>query len=72
MGIIEERVARSTQFCPSCESVAVKHVTTTTIVVYLRCEACAHIWSIPERRTIPRSEVKAGGGPLLQSEFSGL
>ena len=56
MGATEERLARCRQFCPSCGCAAVKHVTTTTMVIYLRCEACAEIWSIPERRTILRTD----------------
>lgn len=64
MGVIEERLARSTQFCPSCGTAAVKHVTTTTVVIYLRCEACAEMWSIPERRTILRVEPRAPLRPL--------
>ena len=58
MGEIEERMARSTQFCPDCGSAAVKRVTSTTMVVYLRCQDCAHIWSIPDRRRIPRADTQ--------------
>lgn len=54
MGEIEERIARSAQFCPDCGSAGVKPVTSTTMVIYLRCHDCAHIWSIPDRRRIPR------------------
>ena len=59
MGEIEERIARSTQFCPDCGSAAVKRVTSTTMVVYLRCHECAHIWSIPDRRQVPRADSPA-------------
>lgn len=50
MGEMEERIARSAQFCPDCGSAAVLRVTSTTFVVYLRCDKCAHIWTIPDRR----------------------
>lgn len=61
MGEIENRIARSTQFCPDCGSAGVSRVTTTTMVVYLRCQDCAHIWSIPDRRRIPRADTQHPG-----------
>ena len=44
------------QTCASCKSNAVKAFLRTTQVVYLRCMHCRHIWSIAERRQVPRSD----------------
>lgn len=41
--------------CPSCNGVNVGSFTVTSLVVYLRCSDCAHAWSIPERRRVPRA-----------------
>ncbi len=42
------------QCCPSCLSLDLRAVILTRVVVYLRCERCAHVWNIDERRKSPR------------------
>ena len=34
--------------CPACSSSNVKLATDAIYVVYLRCEACFHVWSMPK------------------------
>ena len=43
------------QVCPSCRDGQIKRTTLTSLVVYFRCEMCGNVWSIPERRAIPRA-----------------
>jgi formate dehydrogenase maturation protein FdhE len=40
--------------CPLCGSTNVRGMTRTTLCVYLRCEKCEQVWTIPERRMTPR------------------
>ena len=42
------------QSCPSCLSLDLRAVTLNSVVVYIRCERCAHLWNIAERRKSPR------------------
>jgi hypothetical protein len=59
---------RSRTPCPRCQQQDVMLGTWTERFVYLRCQACSHIWSIPERRAAKREQVplhgNAGGTPL--------
>lgn len=48
------------QHCPKCPADSVKAATLTARFVYLRCGACGEVWSIPERRRTPRSQVAGG------------
>ena len=41
--------------CPLCGSTNAQAVTRTTLCVYLRCEKCQHVWTVPERRSVPRA-----------------
>jgi formate dehydrogenase maturation protein FdhE len=34
--------------CPACASPKVKFATDAIYVVYLRCDACATVWSVPK------------------------
>jgi hypothetical protein len=36
--------------CPTCASLDVRSATRTPGLVYLRCEGCGYVWSVPERR----------------------
>jgi hypothetical protein len=38
------------QICPNCDSTDIVCATLTDRYIYLRCEACGEVWSIPERR----------------------
>jgi predicted RNA-binding Zn-ribbon protein involved in translation (DUF1610 family) len=38
--------------CPTCGGMAVRLATVAEQFFYLRCDACAHVWSHPERRHI--------------------
>jgi uncharacterized Zn finger protein len=38
------------QSCRRCGGLRIQAVMMTTMVVYLRCEDCGEIWSIPQRR----------------------
>lgn len=44
--------------CEHCAKAQVKVVSRTPYVLYLRCFACAHVWSVtkPEARTADLSE----------------
>jgi 1,2-phenylacetyl-CoA epoxidase PaaB subunit len=44
------------QQCPSCNAVCAKAAVLTARFVYLRCEQCATVWTIPERRSLPRTD----------------
>ena len=44
----------SVQTCAACHSSRVKATVVTTMVVYFRCSDCGDVWSIQERRTVPR------------------
>jgi uncharacterized Zn finger protein len=54
------------ELCPNCDSTQVTCATLTERFVYLRCEACGEVWSIPERREKDR----AGGARLVSTEPS--
>jgi hypothetical protein len=46
------------QVCPNCDSTQIVCATLTDRFIYLRCEACGEVWSIPERRqTGPRLDM---------------
>jgi hypothetical protein len=36
--------------CPSCHATEIRLATEAERFLYLRCDACAHVWSRPERR----------------------
>lgn len=38
--------------CPMCASTRVRLGTVAVYYFYLRCDACAHVWSQPERREV--------------------
>ena len=41
--------------CPVCQASNVGSFCVTSLVVYLRCADCRHIWNIPERRQLTRA-----------------
>jgi hypothetical protein len=43
------------ELCPACGAANATGLTRTGVCVYLRCEKCQHVWSIPERRNEPRA-----------------
>jgi hypothetical protein len=45
--------------CPACEGTRVGAASLADRFVYLRCADCGEVWSILERRTIPRTPVSA-------------
>jgi hypothetical protein len=45
--------------CPKCNAPHVKAATLAGAFVYLRCVACAEVWSMPERREFRRAETAA-------------
>jgi len=47
------------QQCPNCDVTEVSFATLTERFVYLRCDRCGEVWSIPERRLVRRAP--AGG-----------
>ncbi len=52
--------------CPDCRNTRVRRATSTSELVYLRCEDCGHTWPIGERRR-PRRRAPAEGswnGPI--------
>lgn len=52
----DNKPAAEQQSCASCGEVRVRAVTMTTRFVYIRCEQCGEVWSIPERRQYPRKD----------------
>jgi hypothetical protein len=40
--------------CPECAGTRVRLATVAEAFFYLRCDACAHLWSHPERRQMQR------------------
>ena len=42
------------QVCASCNSSNVRRTIVTLMAVYFRCADCGVVWSIPNRRSIPR------------------
>lgn len=36
--------------CPACRNEEVRLATVAELFFYLKCEACGHLWSHPERR----------------------
>ena len=55
-GPVEDR-----QSCRRCGGLRVQTVMMTTMVVYLRCEDCGEIWSIPQRRKMSRLAIARSG-----------
>jgi hypothetical protein len=43
------------ELCPCCGTANVEGLTRTGLFVYLRCEKCQQVWTIPERRSVPRA-----------------
>jgi hypothetical protein len=43
--------------CPACDGTRVGAASLADRFVYLRCADCGEVWSILERRTIPRTTV---------------
>ena len=52
--------ARDRQSCDRCAGPRVQAVMMTSLVVYLRCEGCGEVWSIPQRRRRPRTDDPRG------------
>ncbi len=48
--------ARNHESCARCNGPRVQGVMMTRLVVYLRCEGCGEVWSIPQRRKAPRTD----------------
>jgi predicted Zn finger-like uncharacterized protein len=46
--------------CPACASTRVAAASLAERFVYLRCSDCGEVWSIAERRAIPRTTVSPG------------
>ena len=46
----------SRQCCVRCAAPEVKAVSMSSIAVYLRCDSCGEVWSIPQRRKQPRAD----------------
>ena len=42
--------------CPDCAGMAVRLATVAEWFFYLRCDACGHLWSHPERRQMQRRD----------------
>jgi hypothetical protein len=40
-------------FCESCESSKTEVATRTDYVLYIRCWACGHVWSVPKPECAP-------------------
>ena len=55
--------------CPSCTGEHVRIATVTEWFFYLRCEACNHIWSHPERRKLQRRQALPDTRKPLKSEL---
>ncbi len=43
------------ELCPACGAAGATGLTRTGVCVYLRCKKCQHVWSVPERRDVPRA-----------------
>lgn len=43
------------QSCAGCGQAEVKAVTVTSMVVYIRCQLCGEVWTVPERRKRSRT-----------------
>ena len=52
----DKKPAGEQQACASCRGLTVRAVTTTSRFVYIRCDDCGEVWSIPERRHYPRKK----------------
>ena len=48
--------ASGRQACVRCSGPDVKAVSMSSIAVYLRCDSCGEVWSIPQRRKQPRAD----------------
>jgi hypothetical protein len=46
------------ELCPSCGAANAQALTRIGLCVYLSCENCHQVWSIPERRLLPRATDK--------------
>jgi hypothetical protein len=42
--------------CPNCAGMAIRLATVAEQFFYLRCDACGHLWSHPERRQMQRRD----------------
>ncbi len=45
--------------CPKCTATSIKAATLTDRFVYLRCQTCGEVWSMPERRHARRQIIGA-------------
>ncbi len=48
--------------CPACASSTIKLATDAVYVVYLRCEACFNVWSVPKEEYLKRVKETERGG----------
>jgi hypothetical protein len=46
---------RTRETCPFCQTVDAHALMRTAFCVYLRCGACNQIWTVAERRALPRA-----------------
>lgn len=44
------------QSCARCSAPYPKAVSMSSLAVYMRCESCGEVWSIPQRRKQPRAD----------------
>ena len=52
----EKKPTVERQLCAGCGGENVRAVTMTGRFVYIRCDGCGEVWSIPERRHYPRKK----------------
>jgi hypothetical protein len=45
---------RSREVCPFCQAAQAQALLRTVFCVYLRCGTCNQVWTVPERRALPR------------------
>ena len=55
--------------CPNCAGMAVRLATVAEQFFYLRCDACGHVWSHPERRKMQRRDWLPTSSEPLKAEL---
>ena len=48
--------ARQQESCTKCLGAKVSAVMMTSMVVYLRCDGCGNVWTVPQRRKHARGD----------------
>ena len=48
VAVERRRFAFTPPFCESCDSSKTEVATRTDYVLYIRCWACGHVWSVPK------------------------